>query len=127
MTERSLDVPLKTASWPADPLPEMPLAAEQITAGQPVARGTVIHQSKDKKVSCGYWTCTEGEFDWVFQWDEFVHVFEGEVTITDEYENVYSLGPNDSAHFPSGLKTHWHVKTFVRKYFVLRTPEPFEL
>ena len=56
MTERSLDVPLKTASWPADPLPEMPLAAEQITAGHPVALGTVIHQSKDKKVSCGYWT-----------------------------------------------------------------------
>jgi len=25
------------------------------------------------------------------------------------------------------MKTHWHVKQAVRKFFVIRTPEPFEL
>jgi uncharacterized cupin superfamily protein len=31
------------------------------------------------------------------------------------------------AHFPLGLKAHWHVKQAIRKFFVIRTPEPFEL
>ena len=116
-----------TASEPSGPLADMPIAPEFITAGNPVARGAVFNQSADKTLSSGLWTCEPGEFDWSYTWDEFVDVFEGEVTITEEGGNSYDVGPGDMAHFPLGSKAHWNVKKAVRKFFVLKTPEPLEL
>ena len=116
-----------TAGSPPDPLPDMPIDPELITAGNPVARGAVVNQSTDKKLSSGLWTCEPGEFDWTYTWDEFVYIFEGEVTITEEGGKSYTVRPGDMAHFPIGLKAHWQVKEKVRKFFVLKTPEPLEL
>ena len=109
-------------------LPDMPIEPSWIEEGNPVARGTVVTQSEDKKVSSGLWSCEPGKFEWTFGWDEFVHVLEGEVDITEDgTDYTVTLRAGDMAHFPLGMKTHWHVKTAVRKFFVIRTPEPFEL
>ena len=116
-----------TAQTHAGDLPDMPLDPETIVSGNPVARGTVLTQSKDKKTSSGLWSCEPGEFKWNFVWDEFVYVLEGEVTITEEGGDSYTLRATDVAHFPLGLKTHWKVTKAIRKFFVVRTPEPFEL
>ena len=118
---------IQTGSLPTDTLPDMPLEESQITSGNPVARGTIVSQSEDKKVSSGYWSCTPGEFDWEFTWDECVHILAGEVTITEEGGSSYTLRANDTAQFPLGLKTHWHVTKEIKKFFVVRTPEPLEL
>jgi uncharacterized cupin superfamily protein len=93
----------------------------------PLAKGKVLLQSADKLVSSGLWSCTAGRFRWVFAWDEFIHVAEGEVTITEEGGKTYTLRAGDFAHFPLGLKTEWLVPKFARKWFTLRTPEPFNL
>ena len=118
---------LLTASTPTGPLPDMPIDPELITAGNPVARGTVLTQSSDKRLSSGLWSCEPGEFDWDYTWDEFVHILEGRVTITEADGKSYNIDPGDMAHFPIGLKTHWKVIETVRKFFVLSTPEPLEL
>ena len=119
---------LQTALTSSEPLPDMPIEPSWIKEGNPVARGTVLTQSADKKVSSGLWSCEPGKFEWTFGWDEFVQVLEGEVEITEDgTENTITPQPGDMAHFPLGMKTHWHVKTAVRKFFVIRTPEPFEL
>ena len=70
---------LQTVSAVAGELPEMPIEPSWIKEGNPVARGTVVTQSEDKKVSSGLWTCEPGKFEWNFSWDEFVHLLEGEV------------------------------------------------
>jgi len=119
---------IQSAATPTDELPDMPIEPSWIKSGNPVARGTVLTQSEDKKVSSGLWSCEPGEFEWTFGWDEFVHVLEGEVDITEDgTDNTITLRPGDMAHFPLGMKAHWHVKQAVRKFFVIRTPEPFEL
>jgi uncharacterized cupin superfamily protein len=119
---------LQTASTGVGELPEMLIEPSWIKEGNPVARGTIVTQSEDKKVSSGLWSCEPGKFEWTFSWDEFVHVLEGEVDITEDGTGkTVTLGPGDMAHFPLGMKTHWHVKKPVRKFFVIRTPEPFEL
>jgi len=120
------DFAIQTAV-PFESLPDMPLDAAQITVGSPVARGAILTQSADKRVSSGYWSCTEGEFDWTFAWDEFVHVLEGRVTMTPEGGQGRMFQAGDTAHFPLGLKTHWHVDQPVKKFFVVRTPDPLEL
>ena len=120
-------IKLIAAPTPAGPLPAMPIDPAQVTAGNPVARGAVLNQSADKKASSGLWTCEPGEFDWTYTWDEFVYILEGEVTITQEGGDSYTVGVGDMAHFPIGLKAHWEVKKAVRKFFILNTPEPLEL
>ncbi len=87
----------------------------------------MLLQSEDKLVSSGIWDCSAGKFQWIFGWDEFVHVLEGEVTIAEEGGDTYTLRAGDSAHFPIGLKSIWTVPDYVRKVFTIRTPEPFNL
>ena len=119
---------LQTTSTSVGELQDMPIDPSWIKEGNPVARGTVVSQSEDKKVSSGLWSCEPGKFEWVFSWDEFVHVMEGEVDITEEETgNMITLRSGDMTHFPRGMKTYWNVKQAVRKFFVIRTPEPFEL
>jgi len=119
---------LQAAPAVAGQLPDMLIEPSWIKEGNPVARGTILTQSNDKRVSSGLWSCEPGKFEWTFIWDEFVHLLEGEVEITEDgTDNTVTLGPGDMAHFPLGMKTHWHVRKAVRKFFVIRTPEPFEL
>jgi hypothetical protein len=120
-------IELLTASAPAGDLPPMPIDADLITDGNPVARGTVLMQTADKKVTAGIWTCEPGAFRWTYTWDEFFHLLEGAVTVITDDTTRHTLGPGDTAHFPVDLKTHWHIDRAVRKFFVLRTNEPFEL
>ncbi|MBI1913312.1 MAG: cupin domain-containing protein [Planctomycetes bacterium] len=117
---------IPTAHMPSELAP-MPIDPAWIEEGTPMARGTVLMQSKDKLLSSGFWSCTAGKFQWVFSWDEFVHILEGEVTIHEEGGATHTLKAGDVAHFPRGLTTHWHVPKFVKKFFTLRTPEPFSL
>jgi uncharacterized cupin superfamily protein len=117
---------IKTATMP-DSLSDMPIDPEWIHEGNPTATGTIVAQSADKKVSSGYWHCTEGKFEWTFGWDEFAHIFEGEVTISEEDGESYTLRAGDTVNFPLGLKTNWHITQPVKKFFVLRTADALEL
>ena len=118
---------IKTAKTPAGSLPDMPINADWIREGDPKAKGTILLQSEDQKLSSGFWECSPGKFIWIFGWDEFARLSEGEVTITEEGGETYTLTAGDVVHFPLGLKTHWHVKKTVKKVFFIRTPEPLRL
>jgi uncharacterized cupin superfamily protein len=113
-----------TTPLPLGELSSMPIDPDWIIEGTPTASGTILMQTEDKKMSYGVWECTAGQFQWIFSWDEFVHIQEGEVTIREEGGRTLTLRRGDLAHFPLGLKTYWHVPHYVRKVFTLRTPEP---
>ena len=116
-----------SAAHAPDELPPMPIEPEWIQEGTPTACGTVLNQSEDKLLSSGYWSCTSGKFKWEFVWDEFVTVLEGEAIIREEDGTTHTLRAGDVAHFPRGMTTYWEVPTFIRKFFTLRTVEPFHL
>lgn len=118
---------IKTAQTPGDGLPEMPINPDWIKGGDPVARGVILVQSEDQKLSCGLWQCSPGQFEWHFGWDEFARVIEGEATIREEGGDTYTIGPGDVVHFPLGIKTDWDVKKTVKKVFFIRTAEPLQL
>jgi uncharacterized cupin superfamily protein len=112
---------------PREDFGPFPIDPDWIIEGTTTARGNVFLQSADKKISYGGWECTAGKFQWIFGWDEFVHIQEGEVTIQEEGGKTVTLRRGDLAHFPKGLKTVWTVPNFVRKVFTLRTDEPLEM
>ena len=108
-------------------LTAFPIVSEDILEGTPDASIWISGQSSDKKVSQGVWQCTKGKFVWNFAWDEFVLILDGEVEIETEDGVLLTLKKGDFAHFPSGLKSRWHVPRLVKKTFVLRTSAPLEL
>lgn len=113
---------------PTRELPAMPIEPSSIKEGNPVACGTIALQSKDKKLSSGLWSCQPGKFEWHYTWEEFVHLLEGEVDVTEvDTGHVITLRPGDMAHFPLGMKTLWHVKEPIRKFFVINSPESLEV
>jgi uncharacterized cupin superfamily protein len=108
-------------------LADSPIPVAQVTEGNPAGRIWIAAQSADLRVTQGVWDCTAGKFTWDFGWDEFVMILEGEVVITPEGGKPFTLRVGDFGHFPLGLKTEWHVPKYVKKTFVLRTPEQFKL
>jgi len=105
-------------------LADTPIPSALITEGTPVARTWTSAQSTDQLVTQGVWECTAGKFRWDYTWDEFVMVLEGEAIITPDSGTALTLRAGDFGYFPAGLKVEWHVPQYIRKTFVLRTPEP---
>ena len=104
-------------------LADFPIPKEQILGGRPAARIWISAQSADQKTTQGVWDCAAGQFRWSYAWDEFVVILEGEVTIASDGDKV-TLRAGDHAHFPLGLQAIWTVPKYVKKTFVIRTPEP---
>ena len=108
-------------------LGDSPIPAELITEGNPVARIWIAAQTDDRKVTQGVWDCTAGKFIWEYGWDEFVMILEGEAVIAPEEGEPFTMRAGDYVHFPIGLKVEWQVPKYIKKTFVLRTPEPLNL
>jgi uncharacterized protein len=104
-----------------------PIPVTLISEGSPVGRIWIATQSPDLKVTQGVWDCTAGTWSWEYGWDEFVMILEGEAVISPKDGKPFTLRVGDFAHFPLGLEVEWHVPKYVKKTFVLRTPEPFKL
>ena len=105
---------------PAD-LPEIRLPAHEIREGSAEASCLFTAQSADRKAAAGFWSCDVGTYEFVFDYDEFVYVIEGEMIVEQDGESQ-RLAEGDTAHFPQGVTTTWRVLRKVTKYFVARTP-----
>lgn len=104
------------------PLSPRPIAAAQILAGQPVARGRDLGVSPDGLLSYALWDCTAGRFRWHFRSDEIVHILDGAVAVRAGDDGTpRQLGVGSVAYFPAGLHTIWEVDTYVRKLAVFRS------
>ena len=104
----------------------LPINPSWIKEGAPVARAVTLSKSPDSLLTAGLWDCTAGTFTWIFGRDEIVHVLEGEVRVHDG-NTTHVLVPGSVAYFPRGLETVWEVRTYVKKAFVLRAPQPSPL
>ncbi len=103
-------------------LPPLPIEPGWVKAGSPEARGLVLSTTPDGRVSTGFWSCTPGEFEWHFDYDEMIVLQEGEVTIRELRPGgrTWRLQAGDTATFPCGCSTYWKVTQSVRKFFVVR-------
>ena len=111
----------------AEPEPELapaPIPSDWILSGTPEARSRQLVCSHDRASSVMAWSCTAGRFNWHYTVDETVHVIAGEVFVTDEAGREHRLGPGDSAFFPAGSRSTWHVPVAVRKVAVCRQAMP---
>jgi uncharacterized cupin superfamily protein len=104
-------------------LPAISLPQHEIVEGTPDARCAYLAKSADDNAAAGFWSCNPGRYEFEFDYDEFVYIVEGELAVTEHgSQRTFQLGPGDTAHFPQGVTTTWHVTRPLVKYFVARRP-----
>ena len=113
---------MQPSHYPRPPqLPPFPLPQEEILEGVPDSRCLFTAESADQGASAGFWSCQPGRYEFYFGYDEFVYLIEGELTISWD-DKSFAMKPGDTAHFPQGCTTIWHITKKMTKYFVARAP-----
>ncbi|WP_373505496.1 cupin domain-containing protein [Aestuariivirga sp.] len=92
-----------------------PIRADWIIEGRPVARNAILSRSEDQTACTIVWDCSEGKFNWHYDFDETVYFIEGSVTIEDGHGPARTLGPGDVIFFPAGSHAVWTVHEYIRK------------
>ena len=105
-------------------LDEAPFPSEWVLEGTPRARAKEIARSDDTSMKVIVWSCTRGRFRSQYDVDEMVQILSGEVIITDHNGNERRLASGDTAFFPAGTWSVWHVTEDVRKVAVCRNTLP---
>jgi uncharacterized protein len=102
-------------------LPEWPLPEHEILQGEPDCRCVFTAESEDEGASAGFWSCDAGRYEFYFDYDEFVYLVEGEMTVC-QGEQRWPMRAGDTAHFPQGVTCVWEIQKRITKYFVARAP-----
>jgi uncharacterized protein len=102
-------------------LTSAPIPSDWVLEGKPEARVKHLAKATDDGLAVALWDCTAGKFNWFFQGDEFVHILEGEVTISNEDgSDKRVLKPGDVAYFIAGTHSIWQVDKYVKKVALFR-------
>lgn len=111
-------------SKPDADLQPSPINPAWIIEGRPAARNTILSRSEDQTACTIVWDCTQGKFNWYYDFDETVHFIEGSVTIEDGHSPARILGAGDVIFFPAGSHAVWTVDSYIRKVAFCRKVLP---
>jgi uncharacterized cupin superfamily protein len=119
----TIEASIKPAAEPSSFAP-CPIRAGWIIEGSPVARVELLSSSADGTASTYYWDCTAGRFNWVYDFDETLHILEGSVTLKEPSGRSLRVVAGDVVFFPAGSTAEWTVDKYIRKLAFCRTPLP---
>ncbi|HSY57189.1 MAG TPA: cupin domain-containing protein [Bradyrhizobium sp.] len=102
-----------------------PIEPSWIIEGSPVAQWCVLSKSADGLASTMVWECSEGKFDWYYDFDETIMILEGSIVLESDTMRPTRYGPGDMVFFRDGAHARWHVEGHVRKLAFCRTTQPF--
>ena len=104
-----------------------PIELSWIIEGNPVAQWCVLSKSADGLASTMVWECSEGKFNWYYDFDETILVLEGSIVLENDAMRPTRYGPGDVIFFKHGAHAKWHVEGRVKKLAFCRTTQPFLL
>jgi len=112
---------VKNHDFPATPPRLKPYRPEsaRVLSGDPAQTVQFVYQSADGCFSAGIWTCEPGCWRIDFVQDEFIHLLEGVVVVTDATGEARTYRAGDAFVSPAGFSGTWDVRERVRKYFTL--------
>ncbi len=106
-------------------LTSRPIEPSWIIGGNPVARASDLSTSSDGMASTILWECSEGKFDWYYDFDETILILEGSIVLENDTMRPTRYGAGDIIFFKHGAHARWHVERRVRKLAFCRTTQPY--
>ena len=91
----------------------------RVIEGQPSMKTWVQHTSADGHMISGTWEATPGSYHATYAAYEFVHIMEGEITITPDGGVPVHVGPGDAFVIEANFKGTWKIEKAVRKHFCI--------
>src|ERR1700722_1913890 len=101
-----------------------PIEPSWIIEGNPVAQSCVLSSSADGLASTIVWECSEGKFNWFYDFDETILILEGAIVLENDTMAPTRYVPGDVIFFKHGAHARWHVESRVRKLAFCRTTQP---
>jgi uncharacterized protein len=101
-----------------------PIEPSWIIEGNPDAQCSVLSQSADGLASTMVWQCSEGKFNWHYDFDETILILEGSIVLESDTMPPTRYGPGDVIFFKDGAHARWHVEGHVRKLAFCRKTQP---
>ena len=101
-----------------------PIEPSWIIEGNPVAQGAMLSKSADGLASTMVWQCSEGRFDWYYDFDETILILEGSIVLENDDMPPTRYGPGDVVFFKDGAHAKWHVEGHVKKLAFCRKTQP---
>jgi hypothetical protein len=114
---------IETAKLTVDLAPR-PIEPSWIIEGDPVASASDISSSTDGLATTIVWHCTEGRFNWYYDFDETILILEGSIVLESDNMSPTRFGPGDVVFFRDGAHARWHVEGHVKKIAFCRKTSP---
>jgi hypothetical protein len=115
--------PIETAELTVDLTPR-PIEPSWIIEGQPEARSCVLSQSADGLASTMVWECSEGRFNWYYDFDETILILDGSIVLESDTMPATRYVAGDVVFFRDGAHAPWHVEGRVKKLAFCRKTQP---
>lgn len=104
-----------------------PIEPSWIIEGKPEATGCDLSRSADGLATTIIWHCTEGKFNWYYDFDETILILEGSIVLENDTMRPTRYGPGDIVFFRDGAHARWHVEGHVKKLAFCRKTQPLLL
>jgi len=101
-----------------------PIEPSWILEGKPEATSCVLSQSADGLATTLVWHCTEGKFNWFYDFDETILILDGSIVLESDGLPPTRYGAGDVIFFRDGAHAKWHVEGHVRKLAFCRKTSP---
>lgn len=101
-----------------------PIEPSWIIEGKPDAQWCVLSKSADGLASTMVWHCTEGKFNWYYDFDETILILEGSIVLENDTMPPTRYGKGDVIFFKDGAHARWHVEGHVKKLAFCRKTQP---
>jgi uncharacterized protein len=114
---------IETAKLTVDLTPR-PIEPSWIIEGNPNARSCILSKSADGMASTIVWECSEGRFNWYYDFDETILILEGSIVLESDTLQATRYVAGDVIFFKDGAHARWHVECRVRKLAFCRKTQP---
>jgi hypothetical protein len=101
-----------------------PIESSWILEGKPEASWCILSQSADGLATTMVWHCTEGKFNWFYDFDETVLILDGSIVLESDGMPPKRHVAGDVILFKDGAHAKWHVEGHVRKLAFCRKTSP---
>jgi uncharacterized cupin superfamily protein len=101
-----------------------PIEPSWIIEGNPLAQSCVLSHSADGLASTIVWQCSEGKFNWYYDFDETILILEGSIVLENDAMPPTRYGAGDVVFFRDGAHAKWHVEGHVKKLAFCRKTQP---